>query len=106
MSRWKETLCGSAIKGADDMLLNKPEILMGRTPEAISCGGKYLPTPPLVKKENKQSKTVFLFNKTADCIVAEGNQANRYSSDGASNLDDEIDVIQNAMEQFSTKLTK
>ncbi|OGQ07449.1 MAG: hypothetical protein A3G32_00770 [Deltaproteobacteria bacterium RIFCSPLOWO2_12_FULL_40_28] len=88
MSRWRETLCGSAIQGAETQGREK-EIIQGDDSQVLSCGGQYLSHQTTFSKPFMPT-ILFLPNDKQETVVVEAPLSNcrRYSNDSAPAIDD------------------
>lgn len=68
MSRWRETLCGSVLKGASDTPQGQ-KITLGPKPEMLTCGGAFLPKAVLPSKLPCFKPTVVYLPKESNEIL-------------------------------------
>lgn len=103
MSRWRETLCGSVIKSAQE---GAPELVGGAMPGMLSCGGTFHPyqqKPALLLQ--RQSGVIFLPKDNYEVLIpGAGNDWVHYNIQIAQQKED-VEMLEEAIKQIDLDKT-
>lgn len=105
MSRWRETLCGSVIKTANEPG-NISNLVPGNSSEVLSCGGAFLPHSKMTALKNNQiSKLVHLPKEKGEVVVC-GPDADYAHFSAGDSADDFLEALDGTINQLESKLSR